>query len=235
VGGRDLADQRLHLPRLEVAALAADLADAVAQAVDRAQHQVDDRAVERDAVIAHQPDQILGDVGQLLDRDQLQEPGVALDRVQAAVQPVDLVLAAGRVFEDQERALDRGERLARVVGELAPDAVVVELHDHRPSGRSTGARRRRSGAQARRGRGGAAVGQKPPKPRSSRSSGRIARGSPWPFLPWWPLVPLLPARGGAAAAAGASPWARSIAMICSSTCGVTPAGIIAACAASPTW
>ena len=80
--------------------------DAVAELIDHAQHQVDHRRVERDPVVADEADQILGAVGQALDPQEPQEPGVALDRVQAAVQPVDLV-AARRRLEHQQRALDR--------------------------------------------------------------------------------------------------------------------------------
>ena len=106
-----------------------------AQRIGRLDQDAPHLGVERDALVAHQADEILGDMGKLLDDGQPEQAGIALEGVQRPEQRGDRLPVVAAVFERGQRFLDRPQRLPAVVLVKRPDLVDLVRHGELPNQR----------------------------------------------------------------------------------------------------
>jgi hypothetical protein len=94
------------------------------------QQQIQHLGVQRHTMIAHQPDQVFGQMRPAFDHAKPQHAGIALERVHPAKQGSDMgrLFRRRRVFERDQRGFHGIHRLRAVIGEQRPEFIHLVGH-----------------------------------------------------------------------------------------------------------
>ena len=115
--------------------MALGLVDAWFEGVTCLEREVDDGSVDDQAMLAGEVEEGFEDVGESIDRDEVEETGATLERMKCSEDSVEGFGVFGLSFEDQDPLLDIVEVFAGFGDELAQQfAVVFDIEDDGKAG-----------------------------------------------------------------------------------------------------